>query len=131
MNVSKDELCEIKRLHESILSKSSHGLFHSMGKIIGKKIIEEIQDRNRFFEEATRILKERGIIEDASFKEKKIIMKGSIEAVNGEVSNCDLLRGIIVSLYVEYYQKKVYCKEIQCESRGAQKCIFEIKEDIF
>jgi len=130
ISISQSELQEIKRLHESILSKSSGGLFYSIGRRFGENIVKEIQDRDRFFEEVARILKERNIVEDISFDEKTVTVNGSIEVRKVDYPACDILRGILVALYREYYGKKVYCEENQCESTGADKCIFEMREEV-
>ncbi|MBN2014481.1 MAG: hypothetical protein JW778_04820 [Candidatus Altiarchaeota archaeon] len=128
--ISDEEIHEIKKMYESIMSKSSHGLFHSTGKIIGQHIIKEITDRDRFFEEASRILKDRDIVRDISFEEKTITVRGSIEVTTSESNTCDILRGIIAALYRGYYDKKIYCEEKECESKGADACRFEIMEEV-
>jgi len=130
ISISQSEIQEIKRLHESILSKSSGGLFYSMGRKFGENMVKEIQDRDRFFEEAARILKERNVVEDISFDEKTVTVKGSIEVGKVNHSTCDVLRGIVLALYRAYYGKKVYCEETQCGSTGADKCIFEMREEV-
>ncbi|HDH41789.1 MAG TPA: hypothetical protein ENG12_05235 [Candidatus Altiarchaeales archaeon] len=130
ISISQSEIQEIKRLHESVLSKSSGGLFYSIGRKFGRDIAKEIQDRDRFFEEAARILKDRNIVEDISFDEKTVTVKGSIEVRKENHPTCDVLRGMLQALYRAYYGKKVYCEEIQCESTGADKCIFEMREEV-
>lgn len=128
--ISEEEIHEIKKMYESIMSKSSHGLFHSTGKIIGQNIAKGISDRDRLFEEAAVILKERNIVREISFAEKTVTVRGSIEVTNSDSTTCGVLRGIITHLYQERYGKKLYCEEIQCESTGEEYCKFEIKEDI-
>ncbi len=130
VSISQSELQEVKRFHESILSKSSGGLFYSIGRKFGENIVKEIQDRDRFFEGTARILKERNVVEDISFDEKTVTVKGSIEVGRADHPTCDILRGIVLALYRAYYGKKVYCEEIQCESTGADKCIFEMREEV-
>ena len=93
-------------------------------------MVKAIQDRDRFFEEAARILKDRNIVEDISFDEKTVTVTGSIEVRKEDHPTCDVLRGMLQALYRAYYGKKVYCEEIQCESTGADKCIFEMREEV-
>ena len=92
--LSERELLDIKKLHESILSKSSHGLFHSAGKIMGKTITNEIQSRDNFFEEAAMILKERNFVSEIVFEEKKVTVEGSIESHEANEPTCDIIRGM-------------------------------------
>jgi predicted hydrocarbon binding protein len=128
--LSEDEVQEIKKLHESLLSKSSHGLFHSVGKILGESIIKEITDDAKFFDEAARILKERKIVEEVSFDSGKVTARGCIEIKDSDSPTCDVMRGIIVALYRAHLCKTIYCEETACESNGADRCIFEIRTEV-
>lgn len=105
-------------------------MFYSIGQIFGRNMIEEIRDRDRFFEEAAGILKERNFVDEISFNEKKITVKGSIEVGRVDHPTCDILRGIVVALYREYYGNQVYCEETQCASTGVDKCVFEMREEV-
>lgn len=128
--LSEDEVHEIKKLHESLLSKSSHGIFHSIGKIVGESIIKEITDDSKFLDEATRILKERKIVEDVTFESGTVTTKGCVEVKSSDAPTCDVMRGIIVSLYKTHLCKTIYCEETACESTGANRCVFEIRSEV-
>lgn len=135
ITLSENEISEIKKLHESLLSKSSHGIFYSIGKIIGENIAKEIasnqlSDWGKFSDEASRILKERGFVEQISFEEKKVTVKGSIEVTNSQSMTCDILRGIISALHKAYFKSVIYCEETSCESMGAGNCVFEIHSEV-
>jgi predicted hydrocarbon binding protein len=128
--LSEDEIHEIKKLHESLLSKSSHGIFHSVGKIVGESIIKEITDDSKFLEDAARILKERKVVDEVTFESGTVTTKGCVEVRNSESPTCDVMRGIIVSLYRAHLCKTIYCEETACESTGSDRCVFEIRTEV-
>lgn len=128
--ISEEEIHEIKKMCESIMSRSSHGLFHSTGKIIGQSITKSISDKDRLFEEAAIVLKERDMVKEIFFDEKTVTVRGSIEVKSSDSATCSILKGIIIHLYQERLGKKLYCEEVQCESTGEECCKFEIREDI-
>lgn len=129
--ISRSELRQIKKLYETILGVSSEGLFYSVGQIVGKSIANTIKDRENFFENATKILKERNYVSDISFEDYTITAGGSIEiGRRGDKPDCHILRGILVALYEVYYDKKLYCEEISCGSIGKNKCTFRIESEV-
>jgi predicted hydrocarbon binding protein len=128
--LSEDEVHEIKKLHESLLSKSSHGIFHSVGKIIGDSIIKEMGDGAKFFDEAARILKDRQIVKEVTFDSGRVTARGCIEIRDSASPTCDVMRGIIVALYRVHLCKTIYCEETACESNGADRCVFEIRTEV-
>lgn len=125
----KDELLEIKDLHESTLTAASHGLFFRTGRIMGTRISRTAR-RSNYFEDITRILKEEGWVEDILFSNNTIKVNGSIEvdSIPFEFTpSCHMLRGILTRIYETYTNEKIYCLEEECKSGGSEHCIFKIE----
>ncbi|MEW5760136.1 MAG: 4-vinyl reductase [Candidatus Thermoplasmatota archaeon] len=127
LSISQKELIAIRGLYESVMSHATYGLFLREGEIIGKEISEEaIKDRANFFENCKNILIERCWLENVNFFENAVEVKGSIEVSNSNKVTCHRLRGIFRAIYEIYFGKKVYCREVECESMGSERCIFKI-----
>lgn len=132
VTISQDELRNIRELYEGVMSQASHGLFFKEGSIIGIGIAS-IANRNResYFETCRRILIEKNWVKDVEFKvdddEHIIITMGSIEVSKNDTPTCHRLRGILRKIYEVYLDKKVYCREIECESTGSDKCVFKVE----
>lgn len=125
----KDELLEVKGLYESTLTIASHALFFRTGQIMGARISRRAEKSN-YFEDIARILKEEGWVEDITFNNNIIEVKGSIEAdsVPSElIPSCHMLRGILTRIYEIYTKEKVYCSEEECKSSGSEHCVFKIE----
>ena len=125
----KDELLEIKDLHESTLTAASHGLFFRTGRIMGNRI-SRIAEKSNYFEDITRILKEEGWVEDILFSNNIIKVKGSIETdsiPSESTPSCHMLRGILTRIYETHTNGKVHCLEKECKSGGSEDCIFKIE----
>jgi len=130
MYISNHELKEIKKLFYKRIGQASHGLMYSIGQIIGEDIASQLEEYN-FFQKARERLKERGILEDIVFKEEEAEVRGNMEVDDKANSKtCSILEGILVALYENYKGKKLYCEETECESKGDNRCIFQIKEEI-
>jgi len=97
---------------------------------MGEDIASQLEEYN-FFQKARERLKERGIVEDIVFKEGEVEVRGNMEIDDKANSKtCSILEGILATLYGNYKGKKLYCEETGCESKGDNKCIFQIKEEI-
>ena len=136
--IEKKEIIGIKKLINSILGKSARGLFYSMGQIIGKNIAEEGNngDREKFFKNVGNIISERNLVKSISFDNNLITVTGSIEVIKNnrkstDGDKCHILRGVIVALYETFYNRKMYCEEIECESLGSDRCVFKIEKEAF
>ncbi|RLI93880.1 MAG: hypothetical protein DRO90_02945 [Candidatus Altiarchaeales archaeon] len=131
--VYDSELIDIKNFFESMLGRSSHGLFYSIGQMIGRNIAREAShEHERFFEIVSKKIKERNFVEEIYFDNDTVTVFGSVEVHNSDHNTCDILRGILVIVY-EFYRKsknKLYCEEIECASVNGNKCVFKIEEDI-
>lgn len=121
------ELIQTKELYESIIGMAARGLFYRTGQIMGKRIANEAnQERNRYFEKASELLKKEGWVEDIELKANEIVVKGAIETKKSSSNTCDMLRGVLSTLYEEYQGKRVFCREIECESTGSENCVFRV-----
>ncbi|MEA1924815.1 MAG: 4-vinyl reductase [Candidatus Altiarchaeota archaeon] len=130
MYISNHELREIKELLYRRIGQASHGLMYSTGQIIGRNIASQLGEDN-FFQEAGDRLRERGIVRDIIFKESKVEVRGSVE-IDSKTNDktCHILEGILVALYQSHGGERRYCNETECESKGNDKCIFQIKDEI-
>ncbi len=125
VHLSKEEFVKIKNIYRSIMSYASIGLFAKSGEAIGEIIGSKIS-RDAYFEEAKKILIEKGWVKDITFEKDKVITRGSIEAHPSDKPTCDMLRGIIRKLYEIYYEELVKVTEEECESMGKENCVFKI-----
>lgn len=130
VQLSQDDLKNIRELYEGVMSNASHGLFFKEGSIIGIGIASKaMEDRTTYFDTCKKLLMEKDWVMDISFGEQQVIVQGSIESVPGEQGKektCHRLRGIIRKIYETYLNQKVYCKETECASIGNSRCVFEI-----
>ncbi|HIE34174.1 MAG TPA: hypothetical protein EYP86_03440 [Candidatus Altiarchaeales archaeon] len=129
------ELREIKDFFMSMVGKSSHGIFYSIGQIIGRNIAKEaLHDKENYFEVIKQKIKERNFADDIEFGRDTITVFGSAEVTEGlGYANCDILRGILLVVY-EFRQdenSRLYCEEIGCASSGGDKCVFKIESNFF
>lgn len=126
--ISQKEFLGIRKLYEKLMSNACHGLFFMEGSIIGAEIADlATKDRKNYFKIAKKELKERGWLEDVTFKDDTITVKGSIEASENDIPTCHRLRGIFRHLYEVYRAERAYCEEEKCESLGDKACVFKIE----
>ena len=90
--------------------------------------VEALKDRAHYFQRAGEMLKERGWIEDAVFKDGEVIVKGSIEVSPSDIPTCHRLRGILREFYERFKGSRVKCTEEMCASTGSPECHFRIEE---
>jgi predicted hydrocarbon binding protein len=124
---TKEELMEIKKLYESLMTVASHGLFFRTGQIMGARISKmALKDKQNYFERVGKLIVEEDWAKEVKFTPNNVVVKGSIEVAHGKGHTCHMLRGVIAKIYEEKLGKKVYCHEVECESAGDEKCKFEI-----
>jgi predicted hydrocarbon binding protein len=117
--ISKDEFIKMRKLYESVMSNACNGLFFSEGRVFGEEIADTAEeDRDNFFEVAKKELIDRGWLEDITFEDNTITVKGSIEVVESDQPTCHRLRGILRHLFEVYRNERGYCVEKKCESTG-------------
>jgi len=133
VQISQEDLRNIRELYEGVMSNASHGLFFKEGAIIGEGIANKaIVDRQTYFETCRALLIKQDWVQDIKFGEKQVEVLGSIESVPEAPINdkkdftCHRLRGIIRKIYETYRNQKVYCKETECASVTSARCVFEI-----
>jgi len=125
IKLTKEELVKIKALYRSIMAYAAIGLFVKNGEIIAETLLKEV-NRNAYFEDFRRILKERGWVKEIEFSKDEVKVKGSIETTEAKAPTCHILRGIIRKIYEEYYETIVSVEEVKCESKGDEYCLFKI-----
>ncbi|MEA1924572.1 MAG: V4R domain-containing protein [Candidatus Altiarchaeota archaeon] len=137
IQLEKKELLEIKKLINSILGKSARGLFYSIGQIIGRNIARKATNKNRekYFNKASELILEKNIAEFVSFEGDIITTKNCVEILDekktaSDANKCHIMRGLIVALYEAHQNKKRYCEEVECQSLGAERCVFKIDEEM-
>ena len=127
IRMRKEELVEIKKLFETVMTFASHGMFYRSGRIMGDRLIRVAgSDLNKVRE---AIIKE-GWATDISFEGDTISVLGSIEASNSDSPTCHMLRGILAKVFEERTGKDVYCHEKKCISKGDDKCVFIIDTEV-
>lgn len=127
VKLRREELVEIKRLYETVMTFASHGMFYRSGRIIGDRIIRTSgTDLVRLKE----TLSKEGWVADIAFEGDTITVTGSIEASNSDSPTCHMLRGILAKIFEERSGKDVYCHERRCVSKGDDKCVFIIDTEV-
>lgn len=127
IRMRKEELVEIKKLYETVMTFASHGMFYRSGRIMGNRLIRTAgTDLNKVRD---AILKE-GWATDIAFEGDTISVMGSIEASNSDSPTCHMLRGILAKVFEERTGKDVYCHERRCASKGDDKCVFVIDTEV-
>ncbi|HYK93369.1 MAG TPA: V4R domain-containing protein [Thermoplasmata archaeon] len=129
VKLNQEELHKIKELYEGVMSHACHGLFFKEGSVVGSDMAAEaLKDRAKFHERAAQILKERGWIEEITFKDGEVLVKGSIEVSPSDIPTCHRLRGILREFYERFKGSRVKCTEEACASVGESLCRFKIEE---
>jgi predicted hydrocarbon binding protein len=129
VKLTPDELHKIKELYEGVMSHACHGLFFKEGSVVGSDMAADaLKDRAHFQERAAAILKERGWIEEITFKDGEVLVKGSIEVSPSDIPTCHRLRGILREFYERFKGSRVKCTEEACASVGEPVCRFRIEE---
>ena len=127
IKLRREELVEIKRLYETVMTYASHGMFYRSGRIIGDRLIRSSgTDLSKMKDALIR----EGWVTDITFEGDTISVIGSIEASNSDSPTCHMLRGILAKVYEERTGKDVYCHERKCLSKGDEKCLFVIDTEV-
>jgi predicted hydrocarbon binding protein len=129
VKLDQEEIRQIKELYEGVMSHACHGLFFKEGSVLGAPMAEEaLKDRAHYFERAGAQLKERGWVEEVTFAEREVVVKGSIEVAPGDIPTCHRLRGILREFYERFKGGRVKCTEEMCASTGSSECRFHVEE---
>lgn len=127
IRLRREEIVEIKKLYETVMTFASHGMFYRSGRIIGGRVIRTAgTDLNRVRDALIR----EGWVHDISFEGDTVSATGSIEASNSDSPTCHMLRGILAKVFEERTGKDVYCHERKCVSKGDDKCVFVIDTEV-
>jgi len=127
IKLRKDELVEMKKLYETVMTFASHGMFYRSGRIIGSRLIKQVgSDLVKVRESLIR----EGWVADITFEGDTISALGSIEASNSDTPTCHMLRGMLAKVFEERTGKDVYCHERRCVSKGDDKCVFVIDTEV-
>jgi predicted hydrocarbon binding protein len=129
VKLNQDDLRKVMELYEGVMSHACHGLFFKEGSVLGSELATEaLKDRAHYFERANQILKERGWIEGATFKDGEVVVHGSIEVASSDIPTCHRLRGILREFYERFKGSRVKCTEETCASVGQTECRFRIED---
>jgi len=127
IKLRREELVEIKRLYETVMTFASHGMFYRSGRIIGDRLIRTSGTELLRLKES--LIKE-GWVTDINFEGDTITVVGSIEVSNSDSPTCHMLRGLLAKVFEERSGKDVYCHERKCGSKGDDKCVFVIDTEV-
>jgi predicted hydrocarbon binding protein len=129
VEIDQAELRQIKELYEGVMSHACHGLFFKEGSVIGSGMAEEaLKDRAHYYDKLAQLLKERGWVEEVSFSDHEVVVKGSIEVAPSDIPTCHRLRGMLREFYERFKGGRVKCTEEMCSSTGPAECRFRIEE---
>ncbi len=127
IRLRREELVEIKRLYETVMTFASHGMFYRSGRIIGDRLLRSTgSDLSRVRDALIR----EGWVTDILFEGDTITAVGSIEVSSSDTPTCHMLRGILAKVFEERTGKDVYCHERKCVSKGDDKCVFVIDTEV-
>lgn len=127
IKLRKEELVEIKKLYETVMTFASHGMFYRSGRIMGDRLLKIAgSDLGKVKDALVR----EGWVTDVSFEGDTISVLGSIEASNSDSPTCHMLRGILAKVFEDRTGKDVYCHERKCVSKGDDKCVFVIDTEV-
>jgi predicted hydrocarbon binding protein len=127
IKLRRDELVEIKRLYETVMTFASHGMFYRSGRIIGDRLLRSAgTDLSKLKDSLMR----EGWVTDIAFEGDTISVTGSIESSTSDTPTCHMLRGILAKVYEERTGKDVYCHERKCVSKGDEHCLFVIDTEV-
>lgn len=133
IRISRDELLDVRRIYESVMSYACYGLFFRQGEVLGDNIADIAMkssegEKEKYFEVAANLLSGRGWVEKASFSDESVTVKGSIEVEEGKGQpTCHILKGMIKRIYEKYYNEGFNCEEIECQSKGDDSCVFKLE----
>jgi len=127
IKLRREELVEIKRLYETVMTFASHGMFYRSGRIVGDRLIRTTGTELLRLKES--LIKE-GWVTDINFEGDTITVVGSIEVSNSDSPTCHMLRGLLAKVFEERSGKDVYCHERKCASKGDDKCVFVIDTEV-
>jgi predicted hydrocarbon binding protein len=127
LRYSAEELVEIKKLYESVMSHAAHGMFFRTGKILGGRVARGAGNGKDFFVGVATALRKEGWVDVIEFNGHEVVVKGSIEARAGEGPSCHMLRGIITRLYENGSERPARCVEVECVGAGAKRCLFKVE----
>lgn len=129
VKLNQSELHRIMELYEGVMSHACHGLFFKEGSTVGSDMAEEaLKDREHYYDRAREILRERGWVEEVTFHDGEVVVKGSIEVAPSDIPTCHRLRGILREFYERFKGSRVKCTEEMCASVGQAECRFRIEE---
>jgi predicted hydrocarbon binding protein len=127
IRLRREELVEIKRLYETVMTFASHGMFYRSGRIVGDRVIRSSgTELSRVKESLIR----EGWVTGIDFEGDTITVVGSIEVTNSDSPTCHMLRGLLAKVFEERSGKDVYCHERKCVSKGDDKCVFVIDTEV-
>jgi predicted hydrocarbon binding protein len=127
IKLRKDELVEIKKLYETVMTFASHGMFYRSGRIMGDRLVRvNGTDLGRVREALIR----EGWASDVTFEGDTITVNGSIEVSSSDSPTCHMLRGVLAKVLEERTGKDVYCHERKCVSKGDENCVFVIDTEV-
>lgn len=125
VKLSKKNIQEINSYLKSIMSNAHEGVFYRTGKVIGKDLLDLVDEADN--DRLKMIIKARGWVDEIDLENETATVKGSIEVNKEEDSpTCHMLRGIICGIQPDEPGVMVEVEEKKCESMGDDHCEFKI-----
>ena len=99
VKISQGEFTSVRKLYESVMSYACHGLFFREGSVLADEIVREVDEGEDLLSAARKILIARGWVEDVTFTDGGVRVRGSVESSpGGDAETCHRLRGILSRL---------------------------------
>lgn len=128
VKLSQDEFAAVRKLYESVMAYACHGLFFREGQSLADGIVQEVGEGEDLFAGARSALLSRGWVRDIEFGGDAVRIQGSIEVAPGsESETCHRLRGVVTRLYELRAKGRVKVAEVECESVGNERCVFQLE----
>jgi len=128
--ISQSDFNAILKLYEGVMSYACHGLFFREGEALADSIMEVCSKNPDLLECSKKLLIARGWLEDVSFNDKEVRVKGSIEVTEGsEKPTCHRLRGLLSRIMEAHAKTSIRLVEVECRSNGGKECVFKQEMD--
>ena len=132
VKISCMDMYKMRKLYESLMSQACHGLLFREGLILGAEYVDAAKaSGDEYLTAVRKVLEYRGWVQEVDFKKDRVIVKGSAEAhKEDESESCHRLRGILQKVLEHHHGGRAKVSEIECESIGNKRCIFQYETGV-
>lgn len=125
--LSQEQIHEVQRIYEGVMSHACHGLFFREGIVFGREIAGiAARDRTQYLATSKKLIESRGWAESIELADQEARATESIEAAPGHTRNCHRLRGILREVYAGHLGGQVEIDEVECVPGEGGVCRFTV-----